>query len=72
MNFDKNQLIKLAQTKMPFGKFRGKCLIDLPENYIVWFESQGFPEGEIGNLLKQLYEIKVNGLEYLIRPLKNQ
>lgn len=72
MNFDKNQLIKLAQTKMPFGKFKGTVLIDLPERYIVWFETQGFPEGEIGNLLKQLYEIQVNGLEYLIRPLKKQ
>lgn len=70
MIFDKNNLIKLAQAKMPFGKHRGKLLIDLPENYVLWFESQGFPEGEIGNLLKQVYEIKVNGLEYLFTPLK--
>lgn len=63
-------LEKLANVKMPFGKFKGMNLIDLPEPYVVWFHAKGFPEGEIGRLLAQLYEIKLNGLEYLIEPLK--
>lgn len=67
-NFD--DLLKIANMKMPFGKFKGIALIDLPEPYVVWFHSQGFPEGELGRLLGQLYEIKLNGLEYLFTPLK--
>lgn len=57
--------------KMPFGKYCGTPLIDLPEPYVVWFKTQGFPEGELGMLLAQLYEIKVNGLEYLFTKLKD-
>ena len=63
-------LVKLANLKMPFGKYKGRALIDLPEPYVVWFHSKGFPKGELGGLLAQLYEIKLNGLEYLIEPLK--
>lgn len=68
-NFD--DLIKIANMKMPFGKFKGVALIDLPEPYVVWFHTQGFPEGELGSLLRQLYEIKLNGLEHLFTPLKD-
>lgn len=68
-NFD--DLIKIANMKMPFGKFKGIALIDLPEFYVVWFHSQGFPEGELGRLLSQLYEIKLNGLEHLFTPLRD-
>lgn len=68
-NYD--DLIKIANMKMPFGKFKGTALIDLPEPYVVWFHGQGFPEGELGRLLAQLYEIKVNGLEHLFAPLKD-
>ncbi len=68
-NFD--DLIKIANMKMPFGKFKGTRLVDLPEPYVVWFHSQGFPEGELGSLLAQLYEVKVNGLEHLFGPLKD-
>lgn len=56
--------------KMPFGKYKGWALIDLPEEYVVWFEKKGFPEGELGHLLAELYEIKANGLEYLFEPLR--
>lgn len=58
-------LLKLATAKMPFGKYAGSRLVDLPEPYVVWFSKQGFPEGELGDLLRAVYEIKVNGLEYL-------
>ena len=64
-------LIQLVKMKMPFGKFKGVALIDLPEPYVVWFHSQGFPEGELGKLLAQLYEIKLNGLEHLFTPLRD-
>jgi uncharacterized protein (DUF3820 family) len=60
----------LANTRMPYGKYKGLALIDLPEPYVVWFYNKGFPKGELGRLLAQLYEIKVNGLEDLIAPLK--
>jgi uncharacterized protein (DUF3820 family) len=68
---NQNQLIKLAKMKMPYGKHKGLFLIDLPEHYVVWYETKGFPEGEIGELLGLLYEIKLNGLEYLVYPLKD-
>jgi uncharacterized protein (DUF3820 family) len=63
-------LQKLLKTKMPFGKFKGRFLIDLPEPYVVWFSRQGFPRGELGEMLQIVYEIKVNGLEHLFAPLR--
>lgn len=71
MSLDQNDLLKLANTTMPFGKYKGKVLIDLPEPYVVWFFQKGLPEGELGKLLGLLYEIKLNGLEDLVRPLTN-
>lgn len=65
-----DDLIKLVKTRMPFGKFQGVRLIDLPEPYVVWFYGEGLPSGEIGRLLGLLYEVKVNGLEYLFDPIK--
>ncbi len=65
-----NDLNKLAKYKMPFGKYAGTLLIDLPEPYVVWFYRNGLPEGELGELLGILYEIKLNGLEYLINKLR--
>lgn len=64
------QLMQLARTRMPFGKYAGRRLIDLPEPYVVWFARNGFPEGSLGEMLKTVYEIKVNGLEYLFEPLR--
>lgn len=70
--FNPEELLKLANMKMPFGKYKGLCLIDLPEPYVVWFHKQGYPKGELGQLLSLLYEVKLNGLESLILPLKNR
>lgn len=67
-NYD--DLIKIANMRMPFGKYKGTVLVDLPEAYVVWFKSKGFPEGELGRLLEQVYEIKLNELEHLFTPLR--
>ena len=69
--FDPAHFLKLAKAKMPFGKYAGRRLIDLPETYVVWFAKKGFPKGELGEMLQSVYEIKVNGLEYLFKPFKN-
>ena len=66
-------LVELVRMHMPFGKYKGRILCDLPETYLVWFHQKGFPPGKIGILLSTLYEIKLNGLEYLFKPMrKNQ
>jgi len=66
---NKELLIELANARMPFGKYKGSLLIELPEPYLVWFNQKGFPQGKLGNQLAQMYEIKLNGLEQLIWPL---
>ena len=70
MNMNKNQLVQLATLPMPYGRYQGTLLIDLPEPYVVWYYSNGLPQGNLGELLGLLYEIKVNGLEHLVHPLK--
>ncbi len=65
-------MIQLSHAQMPFGKFKGRYLIDLPESYLVWFKQQGFPKGTLGKQLEAIYEIKVNGLEELIRTVRKQ
>jgi uncharacterized protein (DUF3820 family) len=71
---DKNQqkLIDLAHTKMPFGKYEGYYLIDIPEYYIVWYQNKGFPNGTLGEQLQLVYELKLNGLEDLIRNIRKK
>jgi uncharacterized protein (DUF3820 family) len=67
---DTAELVKLAKYRMPFGKYSQRLLIDLPEPYVVWFASRGFPDGELGKMLRIVHEIKINGLEYLFEPLR--
>lgn len=69
---DKEFLIKLAHTKMPYGKYEGRYLIDLPEYYIVWYHNKGFPKGKLGVMMQQVYELKVNGLEHIVREIKHK
>ncbi len=68
---DSEVLLKIAKTQMPFGRYKGRLLIDLPEPYLIWFAKRGFPRGNLGEMLGIVYEVKVNGLEYLFRPLRS-
>ncbi len=68
---DATVLLELARIRMPFGKYKDRRLIDLPESYVVWFSQKGFPDGQLGDMLRMVYEIKINGLEYLFKPLRN-
>ena len=63
-------LVDLVTVKMPFGKYKNYILCDLPEPYLLWFYRKGFPPGKIGVLLSALYEIKLNGLEYLLKTIR--
>jgi len=69
-NQSKQFLVKLANTKMPYGKYKGTYMIDLPEHYVVWYRNKGFPKGQIGEMLATVYELKVNGLEELVRTIR--
>jgi uncharacterized protein len=67
--FNTESLTKLTHMNMPYGKYKGLKLINLPESYVIWFYENELPKGELGRLLAELYEIKVNGLESLIKSL---
>ena len=69
MDFQKDWLVKLANTKMPYGKYEGRFLVHIPEYYLVWYRQKGFPEGKLGQQLAEILEIKVNGLEKILIPL---
>mgnify|MGYP003401689742 CR=1 FL=1 len=69
---DPQLLLQLVQTKMPFGKYKDRLICDLPVSYLEWFNRKGFPKGKLGMQLQTMYEIQVNGLGYLLNPLKKQ
>lgn len=66
---NQQQLIEAINTQMPFGKYAGRKLLQLPEPYLVWFNKQGFPNGKLGEQLALVYEVKLNGLEGMLKPL---
>jgi uncharacterized protein len=67
-DLNREEFLKVAGARMPFGKYAGRLLLKLPEDYIIWFRNKGFPPGELGRLLALVYEIKINGLEKLFEP----
>lgn len=71
-NMELAELVELANTKMPFGKYGGRYLVELPENYVLWFKGKGYPEGKLGVQLRTIEEIITNGLEFLLVPLINR
>ncbi|MGP2515015.1 DUF3820 family protein [Yersinia sp. 2545 StPb PI] len=67
---EKENLIEIANTRMPFGKYQGRVLIDLPEEYLLWFARKGeFPPGKLGMLMELTLTIKIEGLDGLVKPL---
>lgn len=71
MHQDPQFLVDTANMKMPYGKYKGTFLIDLPEHYIVWYQQKGFPKGKLGSMLGLVYELKLNGLEDLLRTIRD-
>jgi len=69
---DSKFLLQLANAKMPFGKFKGVFLIDLPEYYLIWYRNKGFPKGQLGQLMESAFEIRRNGLEDLVKEFKSR
>lgn len=67
-----NELIELTQTQMPFGKYKGRLICDLPETYLLWFKQKGFPKNRIGHLLAIMCEIKIEGIESIVYELRKR
>jgi len=72
VNLNPQTLVELVNTRMPFGKYKDRLLCDLPVSYLEWFNRKGYPPGKLGIQLATMYEIKSNGLEYLLKPFKNK
>ena len=72
MTEDQQFLIDLAKMKMPFGTYKGRFLIDLPEHYMVWYKTKGFPNGKLGKQMELVYELQLNGLENIVRELRKR
>jgi uncharacterized protein (DUF3820 family) len=70
IHVNRQVLVELVSVQIPFGKYKGRFLYDLPEDYLAWFHRKGFPSGKIGMLLSALHEIKLNGLDYLLKPIR--
>lgn len=69
---DQQALVEAINQTMPFGKYTGRKLLQLPEPYLVWFHGKGFPEGKLGQQLALIYEVKLNGLEAMLQPLLHE
>lgn len=69
---DTASLERLLSLRMPYGKYKGRCIADLPPDYLAWFARRGFPPGEVGRLLELMHEIRHNGLDFLLVPLRQR
>ena len=69
---EKEHLIQIANTPMPFGKYKGRMLIDLPDEYLLWFAKQGFPTSALGQLMEMTLALKIDGLDEVVKPLKHR
>lgn len=72
MQPSKEDFIELAKAKMPFGKYKDRFIIDLPEFYLIWYRQKGFPHGKLGKQLQFVLELKENGLEHLVRDFQRK
>jgi len=71
-DLNSQDLLEAVNQTMPFGKYKGRKLLELPEPYLVWFHGQGFPNSKLGRQLALMYEVKVNGLEGMLQKLLDQ
>ena len=71
-NPQQEELVTLSYTKMPFGKYKDRYLSELPEHYLLWFRQQGFPKGKLGQQLELVLELKINGMEQLLRTIRKK
>ncbi|MFC4211795.1 DUF3820 family protein [Pedobacter lithocola] len=69
---DPTLLLDLVKMQMPYGKYKGYLICNIPESYLLWYKDKGFPKGKLGDLMATMFEIRVNGLEYLLTPLKGR
>lgn len=69
---DPQQLERLVTQVMPYGKYKGRVIADLPGHYLNWFAREGFPRGELGRLLALMQEIDHNGLSHILQPLRER
>lgn len=69
---DSTLLLDLVKMQMPYGKYKGYLICNIPESYLLWYKDKGFPKGKLGDLMATMFEIRVNGLEYLLTPLKGK
>lgn len=69
---NQQDLIDLAHAKMYFGKYKDYYLSDIPEYYLVWYRQKGFPEGKLGRQMQQVFEMKLNGMEHLLRQIRKK
>jgi uncharacterized protein (DUF3820 family) len=69
-DFSKKALVDLAHAKMYFGKYKGYYLSDIPEYYLIWYQRKGFPENKLGRQMQEVLELKVNGLEHILRKIR--
>lgn len=70
--YDSTFLIKMVQSRMPYGKYEGWFITDLPVHYLEWFSREGFPKGDLGQYLSTMYEVKTNGIESVLDPIKKE
>lgn len=70
--FTQDDLLQLVQMRMPFGKYEGRILADIPEEYLLWLNRNELPAGKLGQLLALMLEIRINGLEGLLTPLRKR
>lgn len=68
---DTQVLVELARARMPFGKYAGRRIMDLPEAYLLWLSYKGFPSGRVGEQLRWMLELRIAGVEHLLRPLRD-
>ncbi|TVR18405.1 MAG: hypothetical protein EA391_02375 [Balneolaceae bacterium] len=67
--YDPTFLIRLVNARMPYGRFKGRFITELPVFYLEWIHRKGYPSGNLGQYLSTMHEVKINGLEHILKPI---